>query len=149
MNLSERLSEDMKQAMKEKDKVRLSVIRMVRSAVKNKEIETGSPLSDEDIVAVLQKEIKQRKDSLEAFENAGRTDLIDDVKSEIAILSEYLPKQMSEEELRELALNIIREVGATGKRDMGNVMGKLMPLIRGKADGKLAQQVVQSLLSES
>jgi uncharacterized protein YqeY len=149
MNLSERLSEDMKQAMKEKDKVRLSVIRMVRSAVKNKEIETGAPLSDEEIVAVLQKEIKQRKDSLEAFENAGRTDLIDDVKSEIAVLSEYLPKQMSEDELRELVLNIIREVGATGKRDMGNVMGKLMPLIRGKADGKLAQQVVQSLLSES
>jgi uncharacterized protein len=149
MNLSERLSEDMKQAMKDKDKVRLSVIRMVRSAVKNKEIETGSPLSDEDIVAVLQKEIKQRKDSLEAFESAGRTDLIDDVKAEIEILSAYLPKQMAEDEVRELAMNIIREVGATGKRDMGNVMGKLMPLVRGRADGKLVQQVVQSLLSES
>lgn len=147
MNLSDRLAEDMKQAMKDKDKVRLSVIRMVRSAVKNREIDLGTALSDEEIVVVIQKELKQRKDSLQAFESAGRTDLISDVQAEISILSNYLPEQMSEKDLRQLAVKVIQELGAVGKSDMGKVMGKMMPVTRGKADGKLVQQVVESLLS--
>lgn len=146
MSLSEQLSNDLKDAMKAKDKVRLSVIRMVRAAVKNKEIDTGSPLTDEEVLAVFQRELKQRRDSLEAFVSAGRQELAEEVKQEIEVLSQYLPAQLTEAELRELAQSIITEVGATGKSDVGKVMGKLMPLIRGKADGKLAQQVVQSLL---
>lgn len=147
MNLSDRLNEDMKQAMKDKDKLRLSVVRMVRSAVKNREIELGATLSDEEVLAVIQKELKQRRDSLQAFESAGRTDLIKEVQAEIHVLNDYLPAQLSEDELRQLAQQVIAEIGAAGKSDMGKVMGKLMPLIRGRADGKSAQQVVQSLLS--
>jgi uncharacterized protein len=146
MSLSERLQEDLKKAMKDKDKVRLSVIRMVRSAVKNREIELGATLSDEEVNVVIQKELKQRRDSLQAFESAGRTDLIDEVKAEIDVLTAYLPAQLTEDELRAIVQRIIAEVGAKAKSDVGKVMGKLMPEIRGKADGKLAQQVVQSLL---
>lgn len=146
MSLSERLQEDLKKAMKDKDKVRLSVIRMVRSAVKNREIEIGATLSDDEVNVVIQKELKQRRDSLQAFESAGRTDLIDEVKAEINVLTGYLPAQLTEDELRTIVQRIISEVGAQGKSDVGKVMGKLMPEIRGKADGKLAQQVVQSLL---
>lgn len=143
MNLSERLADDMKQAMRDKDKLRLSVIRLVRSAIKNREIETGSSLGDEDVLNVVQKELKQRRDSLQAFESAGRTDLINDVLAEIEVLSTYLPAQMSETELSSLIEHIISELGASNKSDVGKVMGKLMPQIRGKADGKLAQQLVQ------
>ncbi len=146
MSLSERLADDLKTAMKDKDKVRLSVIRMVRSAVKNREIEIGTTLSDEDVIVVIQKELKQRRDSLQAFESAGRTDLIDDVKAEISVLTKYLPAQLTEDEVRDIAKRIIAEVGAAGKSDVGKVMGKLMQEIRGRADGKVAQLAVQSLL---
>lgn len=146
MSLAERLSEDMKQAMKDKDKVRLSVIRMVRAAAKNREIETGTALSDDELATVIQKELKQRRDSLQAFESAGRTDLADSTAAEIRVLSEYLPDQMSEADLRQFVEEIIRDTGASGKADVGKVMGQLMPKIRGRADGKLAQQVVQSML---
>ncbi|WDL96337.1 GatB/YqeY domain-containing protein [Alicyclobacillus sp. ALC3] len=144
--LSERLSDDMKQAMKDKEKVRLSVIRMVRAAIRNKEIDSGASLNDEEVLAVVQKELKQRRDSLQAFENAGRADLADAAKEEIRILETYLPAQLSEEEVRTIAVRIISEVGASGKSDVGKVMPKLMQEIRGKADGKLAQQVVSGLL---
>ncbi|WP_029420810.1 GatB/YqeY domain-containing protein [Alicyclobacillus macrosporangiidus] len=146
MSLSERLSEDMKQAMKAKDKVRLSVIRMVRSAMKNREIETGAPLDDAGILAVIQKELKQRRDSLQAFESAGRTDLAEEARQEIEILTSYLPEPLTEEDLRRLAAEVIAEVGAKGKSDMGKVMSALMPKVRGRADGRQVQQVVQSLL---
>lgn len=145
--LSEQLSDDMKQAMKEKDKVRLSVIRMVRAALRNKEIDSGAALDDEAVLAVIEKELKQRRDSLQAFLSAGRRDLEDAVKLEIAILESYLPAQLSESEVRAIASRIIAEVGATGKSDVGKVMPKLMQEIRGRADGKLAQQVVSSLLA--
>jgi uncharacterized protein len=146
VNLSERLSEDMKQAMKAKEKIRLSVIRMVRSAVKNKEIESGAPLPDEEVLNVIQKELKQRRDSLQAFESAGRSDLIQEAQAEIEVLTAYLPTQLSEEDVRKLAEEVIAELGANSKADMGKVMSGLMPKVRGKADGKLVQQVVQSLL---
>jgi uncharacterized protein YqeY len=147
VQLTERLAEDLKQAMKAKDKVRLSVIRMVRAAMKNKEIEKGSPLTDDDVIGVIQKELKQRQDSLQAFESAGRADLIEQARAEIAILQEYLPAALSTEELRELAKRVIEETGAQGRKDMGKVMSALMPQVRGRADGRLVQQVVQSLLS--
>lgn len=145
--LSVRLSDDMKQAMKDKDKVRLSVIRMVRAAVRYKEIDNGAALSDEEVLSVVQKELKQRRDSLQAFESAGRQDLADAAKVEISILEAYLPAQLSEAELQEIASRIITQVGAAGKSDVGRVMPLLMQEIRGRADGKLAQQVVSSLLT--
>lgn len=148
MSLAERLNDDMKQAMRDKDKVRLSVLRMVRSAVKNREIDLGigATLSEEEVLGVVQKELKQRRDSLQAFESAGRTDLIDEVQAEISVLTGYLPEQMSPDALRALVESIIAEVNASSKADTGKVMGRLMPAIRGRADGKLAQQVVQELL---
>lgn len=147
MDLSARLAEDMKQAMKDKDKVRLSVIRMIRSAVKNREIELGKTLEESEVQAVISRELKQRKDSLQAFESAGRSDLVAEAEAEIAILTEYLPKQLSEAEIREIATQVMNEVGATGKADTGKVMGPLMSRLRGQADGKLVQSVVAELLS--
>ncbi|MCL6636849.1 MAG: GatB/YqeY domain-containing protein [Alicyclobacillus sp.] len=147
MGLSEQLAEDMKQAMKDKDKVRLSTIRMVRSAIKNREIETGTALADADIVAVIQKELKQRQDSLQAFESAGRSDLADEVREEIRVLQAYLPQPLSEDELRALIQETVAAVGAQSKADIGKVMSALMPQVRGRAEGRLVQQMVQAVLS--
>jgi uncharacterized protein YqeY len=146
VDLTQRLTEDMKQAMKQKDKVRLSVLRMVKAAVKNREIEIGRPLADDDVLGVIQKELKQRRDSLQAFESAGRTDLVDEVKAEIDVLMSYLPKQLSEDELREIVQSVISELGASGKADVGKVMSAVMPKVKGRADGRLVQSLVQSLL---
>jgi uncharacterized protein YqeY len=147
MDLSARLAEDMKQAMKDKDKVRLSVIRMIRSAVKYREIELGSALTEQDVLAVVNRELKQRKDSLQAFESAGRSDLVTEVQAEIAVLAEYLPEQLTETQIQEIAERIMNEVGASSKADVGKVMALLMPEVRGRADGKLVQSVVANLLS--
>ncbi|UOF88922.1 GatB/YqeY domain-containing protein [Fodinisporobacter ferrooxydans] len=146
MSLTGRLAEDMKQAMKAKDKVRLSVIRMVRTAVKNAEIDQKQELSDDEVLAVISKELKQRRDSLQAFESAGRQDLVEEAKAEIEILVEYLPTQLSEEEVKSIVQEVIREVGAASKADTGKVMSVLMPKVRGRADGKLVNQIVQQLL---
>lgn len=147
MNFTEQISEDIKQAMKSKDKVRLSVLRMVKSAVKNREIESGKPLNDDEVLGVFQKELKQRRDSLQAFESAGRTELVEDVKAEIDVLTSYLPKQLTEDEVKAIVEAVIREVGASGKADVGKVMSAVMPKVKGKADGRVIQSVVQSLLA--
>jgi uncharacterized protein YqeY len=146
VTLTEKLAEDMKQAMKSKDKIRLSVIRMVRTAIKNAEIDQQKTLTDDEVLAVINKELKQRRDSLEAFESAGRTDLVEEVKAEIEVLIGYLPKQLTEEELKSIVQATIQEVGATSKADMGKVMAALMPKVRGRADGKVVNQMVQQLL---
>lgn len=147
MSLNDRLTEDMKQAMKDKDKLKLSVIRMVRSAIKNAEIESKSTLSDDEIITVLNRELKQRRDSLQEFKNAGREDLVEGLLAEIEILHQYLPEQLSEQELKDIIQSVINEVGATSKKDMGKVMGALIPKINGRADGKLASQLVQEYLN--
>jgi uncharacterized protein YqeY len=136
----------MKQAMKGKDKLRLSVIRMVRAAMKNQEIDSQNPLTEDDVIAIVRRELKQRRDSLLAFESAGRTDLADEAKAEISVLLAYLPQQLSESEVRSLVEESISTVGAKGKSDIGKVMADIMPKIRGRADGKMVQQIVQSLL---
>lgn len=146
MSLIERLNEDMKQAMKSQDKFRLSVIRMVRSSVKNAEIERQHPLDDQEVLDILQREVKQRKDSLQDFEKAGRQDLVDQVNEEIRILQEYMPQPMSEEEIKALVQQTIQETGASSKADMGKVMGALMPKVKGRADGKLVNRIVQQYL---
>jgi uncharacterized protein YqeY len=146
MSLTERLNNDMKQAMKDKDKIRLSVIRMVRTAIKNAEIELKKTLSDDEVVAVLNRELKQRRDSLQSFEAANREDLIQEAKREIEILLEYLPAQLTEEEIRSLVQEAIADTGAKGKSDMGKVMSALMPKVKGRADGKLVNRIVQEAL---
>jgi len=146
MNLNERLNEDMKQAMKDKDKFRLSVVRMMRASIKNVEIDEKRTLSDEEVINILQREVKQRKDSLQEFVKAGRDDLAADVQAEIAIISEYLPQQLSEEEIKAVVQQTIQEVGASSKADMGKVMGALMPKVKGRADGRLVNQIVQQFL---
>jgi len=147
MAILDQLNEDLKQAMRDKDKVRLSVIRMVKSAAKNREIELGRALTDEDVTAVIQKEIKQRRDSLQAFQDAKRTDLIEQAEQEIAVLESYLPAQLGDDEIEQLAKDVMARVGASGKADMGKVMRELMPAVRGRADGRRVQQIVERLLA--
>lgn len=147
MNLNDRLNEDMKHAMRSQDKFRLSVIRMVRSSIKNIEIDQRKTLDDQEILDVLNREVKLRKDSLQEFEKAGRQDLVDQLKQELDILAVYMPKQLSEDEVKAIVQQTIQEVGASSKADMGKVMGALMPKVKGLADGKLVNQIVQQLLA--
>ncbi|WP_374724604.1 GatB/YqeY domain-containing protein [Calidifontibacillus erzurumensis] len=147
MSLLERLTDDMKQAMKDKDKEKLSVIRMVKAALQNEVIKLGHDLSEEEELTVLNRELKQRKDSLLEFENAGRSDLADKIKLEIEILMNYMPKQLTEEELEEIVKQTISEVNANSKADMGKVMGAIMPKVKGKADGSFVNRLVMKHLS--
>lgn len=146
MNLSDRLTDDMKQAMKSQDKFKLTTIRMMRASVKNLEIELKRPLDDNEVLDILSREIKQRKDSLQEFEKAGRNDLVDNLAAEIEIISKYLPEQLTEEEILEIVRQTIQELGASSKADMGKVMGALMPKTKGRADGKLVNKAVQQFL---
>lgn len=146
MNLAERLNEDMKQAMKAGNKFRLSTIRLVRAAIKNQEIELRRPLDDNETLSVLSRELKQRRDSLLEFKNAGREDLVSNVSAEIEIISEYLPKQLNEEEIKAIVVQTMQETGASSKADMGKLMGALMPKVKGVADGKVVNGIVQQLL---
>lgn len=147
MSLVERLNEDMKQAMRDKDKFKLSVIRMVRSAIKYVEVNERRVPDDNEVLELLNREVKQRKDSLQEFEKAGRDDLASDVRAEIEIIQAYLPQQFSEEEVKAIVKQTIEDVGASSKADMGKVMGALMPKVKGRADGKLVNQLVQDQLT--
>jgi len=147
MSLVDRLNQDMKLAMKNKDKLKLSVIRMVKSAIKNAEINQGTPLTDEQVLAVVTRELKQRRDSLQEFEKAGREDLAAPTRDEINILLEYMPEQMGEDEIRRLVSEAIQQVSAQSKKDIGKVMGVLMPKVKGRADGALVNKIVQEMLS--
>ncbi|HTG69206.1 MAG TPA: GatB/YqeY domain-containing protein [Candidatus Udaeobacter sp.] len=147
MNLSERLTDEMKQAMKNQDKFKLSVIRMMRASVKNLEIDLKRPLDDKEVLDILSREIKQRKDSLQEFKKAGRDDLVAGLEVEIEIISQYLPEQLTEEEIQEIVTQTIHELGASSKADMGKVMSALLPKTKGRADGKLVNQLVQQHLN--
>ncbi len=148
MSLMQRLNDDMKAAMKAgpAGKARLETIRFLKSALRNAEIDKKAPLTDEDILGIITKQVKQLKDSMAEFEKAGREDLLAKAQAEVQILSDYLPQQMSEAEIRELAQQVIAEVGAQGPRDMGKVMGPMMARTKGRADGKLVSQIVKELL---
>lgn len=148
MSLLERLNNDMKQAMKSKEKDKLSVIRMLKAAVQNETIKLGKhTLSEEEELTVLSREFKQRKDSLHEFGKAGRDDLAEKVHEEMTVVETYMPKQLSEEELSELVKATISEVGANSKAEMGKVMAAVMPKVKGKADGSLVNKLVQQHLS--
>ena len=146
MSLMEQLTADMKEAMKQGEKERLSVIRLVRGAVRQAEIDGKKTLTDDEVVSVINKEVKMRRDSIEEFERGNRPDLVAKAQEEIAILMPYLPEQLSEDAVKTLAEAAVAEVGAQTAKDMGKVMGVLMPRVQGRANGKLVQEIVRSLL---
>lgn len=150
MSLKDRLNEDMKQAMKDKEagKFRLSVIRMVRANIKNVEIDKKKELSEEEVLDVLAKEVKMRRDSIDEFKKGNRPDLVANLEQEIDILMQYLPQQLSEEEVRVLVAEAVKESQAATAKDMGKVMAVLMPKVKGRADGKLVNSIVREFLNK-
>ncbi len=148
MTLKDRLVEDMKVAMKAKEegKVRLSVIRMVRAAIKNAEIDKKIEFTDAQVIEVLARELKLRRDSLEVYANADRPETVQALEVEISVLMDYLPQQLSEGEIRQLVQETIGVVGAQGLKDLGKVMGVLSPKTKGRADGKLVNVIVREIL---
>jgi uncharacterized protein len=150
MLLKERLAEDMKQAMKEKEagKLRLSVIRMVRASIKNLEIDRKTELDESGVLDVLAREVKMRRDSLEEFKKANRPDLVDSLERELDVLMAYLPKQLTEAEVRSLVQEAVAATQAAGPKDMGKVMAALMPKVKGCADGKLVNTLVKEQLNQ-
>ena len=146
MSLMELLTADMKAAMKQGEKARLSVIRLVRGAVRQAEIDGKKTLNDDEIINVIAKEVKMRRDSIEEFERGKRADLVEKTKAEIDILTPYLPAPLSLDEVKQIAEKAVAEVGAATAKDMGKVMRVLMPRIKGRADGKLVNEIIRSLL---
>ena len=136
MSLKEKLQEDLKSSMKNKDTIRKSVITLVRAAIKQIEVDQRVELDDVAVMDIISKQLKQRNDSLAEFEKAGREDLIEETKSEIQVLKEYLPQQLSEEELEKIVIETIAEVGATSMKDMGKIMAIIKPKTAGRADGR-------------
>jgi len=162
MSVKEKINSDLKEALKTKDELKISVLRGINSALKNKEIEKRtkiskeekdleklkelSALTEDEIIEVLLSEAKKRKDAIEEFKKGKRMDLAEKEEKELKILKEYLPEQMSEEEIKEAAKRAIEEVKAIGPRDMGRVMSVLMPQLKGRADGKTVSRIVNELL---
>lgn len=152
-SLLDRLDEDLKQAMRDKDKVRLRTLRSLRAALQNAEIGqreggTETALSEQDQLAVFRKQVNQRKDSIEQYEDAGREDLVQKEQAELDVLDEYMPSQLSDEELEEILEGIIDGVGAQSMADMGSVMGTAMDQLRGRVDGGRVQEKVKELLGQ-
>ncbi len=147
-DLLEKIREDLKTALRQGDKVRLAALRAVVSSVGYAGMEKGKTLQNPDVQAVIAKEAKQRRESIEAFAKGNRQDLVDKEREELAVLVSYLPQQMSREEIAALAGKVIAEVGARGPSDKGKVMAKLMPQVKAKADGQVVNEVVADLLAK-
>ncbi len=145
--MEERLLQEMKEAMKSGDKLRLSTIRMIRSTLKNKEIELRKPLDDGEIQKVIQGMVRKGEESLEQFKLGGRMDLVEKEGKEIEILKSYLPQAMTREEVLKVIDETLQETQSTSAKDMGKVMKAVMPKLQGKADGKLVNQLVKERLS--
>jgi uncharacterized protein YqeY len=148
MDLKQRLQEDLKGAMRAKDQVRLRTLRLALAAIKNREIEVRGELSDADVAAILQREAKQRRETLDELEQVDRPELAASEQAELEILTEYLPKQLGREEIADLVRQVIADLNAEGPRQMGLVMRTMMAQLKGQADGKLVSQVVRELLSD-
>ena len=149
MSLTEQLQADMKAAMRDGDAHRRDTRRMAIAAVQNAEKEKREPLSQDEAMAVLAKQVKSRRESITAFRDAGRDDLADKEQAEIDVLAPYLPEQLGEDEVRALVVEAIDATGASSPRDMGRVMGALMPRVRGRADGKLVSSLVSEELAKA
>ena len=147
MMLKAQISEDMKTAMRAKDSVRLGAIRLLLSAIKQREVDERIELPDADVIAVIEKMLKQRRDSIAAFESANRTDLADIEKFEVTVLQTYMPKQLSDEELNQIITQVIADSGATGAKDMGKVVSLVKPLVAGVADMGKVSGLIKSRLA--
>jgi hypothetical protein len=146
MSLLKRFDDDLKEALKASEREKVSILRMVKAAIKNRQIEKGRELTDEEIVSVLSSMVKQGRESMEQFTSAGRADLARNEEIEVAILQSYMPRQLSREEIDGIISDAIRETAATSPQDMGKVMRVLMPRVKGVADGKYVNQRVKELL---
>jgi len=147
MNLKQKITEDMKAAMRAKDTARLGAVRLLLAAIKQREVDERVELSDEDVVAIIDKMNKQRRDSISQYEAAGRQDLADVEKFEMSVLAAYMPQQLSEAEITEAVLDAIAVTGAAGQQDMGKVMGALKPKLAGRADmGKVSALIKAHLV---
>lgn len=147
MSLKERLMADLKDAMKNKDKLRKDVITMVRAAIKQKEVDERVELDDSDIENIIGKQLKEKKSSIEEFKKGNREDLVEYTNQEMEILLDYLPEQLSDEELKEIIQKVIDENEITSMKDIGKLMKNVMPLIKGKADGKQVNVIAKELLN--
>jgi len=147
MSLAQKIRTDLEQSLRKKDQLRCSVLRLALSSLHNAEIAQQKTLDDDGVIAVIDKEAKMRRESIEAFEKGNRQDLVAKEKAELAILLEYLPEQMTREQIVTAARKIISELGASSLKDKGKVMSQLMPQLRGKAQGQEVSEVVTELLS--
>jgi len=148
MDINNKLNEEMVAAAKSKDKIRLSAIRLLKTALHNKEINLMRPLNESEVLQVLSSMIKQRKDSIEQFAKGGRTDLVEKEEAELKVVQEFMPAQMSEDEVDSLIKKAIEEAGAVSIKEMGKVMKILMPKLTGTADGKMVGEKVKAILSK-
>lgn len=144
--LEEKLNNDLKESMKAKDALRLSCVRMIIADIKNAVIAKRKQLTDEDIVEILQRQVKQHNDSIDGFKKGNRPDLVDKEEKELKIIQSYLPEQLSEQEIGKIIKQAIQETGATQKKEMGKVMANIMPKLKGRADGKLVNKIVSENL---
>lgn len=147
MKLQKKIQEDIKVSMKAKDGTRVSVLRFLLAAIQNREIELRDPLDDEQILQEVVSSAKKRRESIEAFREADRKDLVIKEETELAILEEYLPEQLSSDEVRKIVKEVVLSVGASSPADMGQVMKEVMPRVRGQAEGKMVNQIVREILS--
>lgn len=147
MDIQTQLKNDMMAAMKAKDKDTLNTVRSLRAAIQSKKLELNKDLTEEDVIGVIAKAAKQRKDSIESFKQGGRDDLVAEEEKELKVIKKYMPQMMSEAEIEKIVDQVIAATGATSMRDMGKVMGGIMPKVKGKADGGLVNAVVKRKLS--
>ena len=147
MSLKERLADDLKAAMKDKNVVRKNAVQMIRAGVLQVEKDKKVTLDDEGILDVIAKQLKQRRDSLPDYEKSGREDLIAELKAEMDVLMEYLPAQLTEDELREIVKQAVLDTGASSMKDMGKIMAAVMPKTKGRADGKMINEIAKAMLT--
>ena len=148
MDNQKQIEKDFKDAFRAGDEVRKRTLRMVLASIKLAEVDKGKPLIEEEVSGILQKELKSRRESIADAKQAGRPDIVAEAESEISILEEYLPQQLTQDEINSLAKKAIAEVGASSPQEMGNVMKVLMPRVKGRADGSVVSQTVRKFLAE-
>jgi uncharacterized protein YqeY len=146
MTIAERLDADLKDALRARDAIRTSTIRLARAAVQNAEIERRRPLTDDEVMAILRHEVKRRREAIEGFERGGRDDLVQKEKLEMAILLGYLPAPLGEQEVRHIVAEVVSGLDAGAERDFGRVMGQVMRRIAGRAEGKTVERIVREVL---
>lgn len=149
MRVLDQLNQDMKDAMKAKDRESLTTIRMIKASIQNEEIDKGRELTADEEIAILSREKKQRLESLDEFKKADRSDLVEKLEAELKVVNKYLPEQLSDEEVRAIVSETIAEVGAESMKDMGTVMSAVMPKVQGRADGSQVNSLVREMLSSN